>query len=123
VYVSAHFDNGFWMTCQANTDPNLAQVAFCYDSSPPYFEGFPALLTGESVADCKPCTVRVDEELRAWLAERGSALEDEPAVSFVAQQGSHVLMRAEGATGQEDIVCLFSGLSPVVLESCAEVAP
>ena len=78
--VVAHFDNGAWFNCRVIVDPAIAQVTSCYDASQPYLKGFSALLTGESIDDCKPCTVRVSDDERAWLRARGEAWGRDPAL-------------------------------------------
>ncbi|MCO6449213.1 MAG: hypothetical protein J5I90_00365 [Caldilineales bacterium] len=121
VVVSAHFDNGFWMNCRVVTDPSIAQVTFCYDAGDPYFKGFPALITGESVEDCLSCTVRASDRERSWLRQYGDAWAGAPVITFIAQEGSFVLMRAASPDGNQSVECLFNGLSPVTLHSCREV--
>lgn len=114
VFVVAHFDNGAWINCRVVA----GQLSHCYDASPPYLRGFPALLTGESLDDCQECFVKVSDEQRAWLLERGDRLAGPPRVTRLAQWGSHVLMHAEGPAGGYAVECLLRGISPVRLERC-----
>ncbi|MCX7706433.1 MAG: hypothetical protein N2204_00300, partial [Anaerolineae bacterium] len=48
VFVVAHFDNGAWVNCRIVAD----QVSFCWDASPAYLRGLPALLAGQAVEGC-----------------------------------------------------------------------
>jgi hypothetical protein len=119
IIVVAHFDNGAWINCRVVA----GQLAFCYDASPPYQRGFPALLaTGETPEDCQECTVKVDDEQRAWLLARSQNHADSPRVTRMAQWGSYVLMLAESPTADYAVECLFHGISPVKLERCQEVS-
>ena len=118
VYVVADFDNGAWINCRVV----MNQVAFCYDASPPYFQGFAALLTSGAIPeDCPQCYFRTDEEQRAWLQARGKMLGDEPLIGRLAQWGSYVLIQAESPDGRYVMQCLFEGTSPVQLDRCWEV--
>lgn len=118
IFVVAHFDNAAWINCRVVAD----QLAFCYDASPPYQQGFPALLTaGETPEDCPECTIKVDDEQRTWLLERRGNFTASPGIIRLAQCGSYVLMRAESPGSDHAVECLFHGISPVRLERCQEV--
>ena len=118
IFVVAHFDNGAWINCRVVA----GQLSFCYDASPPYQRGFPALLTtGETPEGCPSCYIGVSDGQRAWLVARGENFAGSPRVSRLAQQGSYVLMRAESPGGGYALECLFHGISPVRLERCQEV--
>ncbi|UCC65201.1 MAG: hypothetical protein JSV36_09270 [Anaerolineae bacterium] len=115
VVVVAYFDNAAWINCRVTAD----QLFHCYDASPPYRQGFPALLTaGETPPDCRACTVVVSEAQRAWLLAQPENVAGPPHVTRLAQWGSHVLMRAEWPANGYAAECLFHGLSPVTLECC-----
>jgi hypothetical protein len=117
IVVVAHFDNGAWINCRVTAD----QLFHCYDASPPYRQGFPSLLaTGETPQDCRACTVKVSDEQRAWLLERGENLAGLPHVTRLAQWGSYVWMRAEPPTKDYAVDCLFHGISPLTLDHCQE---
>ncbi len=113
VIVVAHFDNGAWINCRVLAD----QLSFCYDASPPYLGGFRAFLTGESVADCRACTLRVGEGVTLPPAGLSGPLR----ITRQAQWGSYVLMRAESPSG-DAVECLLHGISPVTVERCAAVS-
>ena len=116
--VAAHFDNGAWIYCRLIFD----QLNFCYDAAPPYTEGFADLIAGrEAPEDCRNCRPVANEAWQAWLAERRALLGPQPDITFVAQRGSYVLMRAAAAEESYAIECWFSGVNPVQLESCEEV--
>ena len=118
IFVVADFDNGAWINCRVTAD----QLSFCYDASPPYQQGFPSLLTtGETPEDCQECTVKINDEQRAWLLERSQNFAGSPRFTHPAQWGSYVLMLAESPTGDYAIECLSHGISPVRLERCQEV--
>jgi hypothetical protein len=118
VFVVAHFDNGAWINCRVVAN----QLSFCYDASPPYHQGFSALLTtGETPEDCPMCTVKINDEQRAWLLARSENFAGSPRLTRLAQWGSYVLMRAESPDGDYAVECLFKGISPVRLEHCREV--
>ncbi len=118
VYVVADFDNGAWINCRVVMD----QVAFCYDASLPYMQGFPALFTsGMLPEDCPQCYFRASEEQREWLRARGGMIGDSPLVGRLAQWGSFALIQAESADGEYVMQCLFEGASPVQLQRCWEV--
>ena len=118
VYVVADFDNGAWINCRVV----MEQVAFCYDASLPYMQGFPALLTsGDLPEDCPQCFFRAGEEQREWLRARSEMMGDSPQVARLAQWGSFVLIQAESSDGEYVMQCLFDGASPVVLDRCWEV--
>lgn len=118
VYVVADFDNGTWINCRVV----MEQVAFCYEASLPYMQGFPALLTsGKLPEDCPQCFFRAAEAQREWLQARSELLGDSPRVRRLAQWGSFVLIQAESADGQAVIQCLFEGASPVQLQRCWEI--
>ena len=114
VIVVAHFDNGAWINCRILAD----QLSFCYDASPPYLEGFRAFLTGESIADCRGCALRVGEGVTLPPADLSGPLR----ITRQAQWGSYVLMRAESPSG-DAVECLLHGISPVTVERCAAVSP
>lgn len=118
IFVVADFDNGAWINCRVVAD----QLSFCYDASLPYQQGFPALLTtGKTPEDCQQCTIKVNDEQRAWLLARSENFAGSPRVTRLAQWGSYVLMRAESPDGDYAVECLFNGISPVRLERCREV--
>jgi hypothetical protein len=118
IFVVAHFDNDAWINCRVIAD----QLSHCYDASPPYRQGFPALLTtGETPDDCRECTVKVSDEQRAWFLARSEKWAGPPHVTRLAQQGSYVLMRARSPGGDYAVDCLFHGISPVRLERCQEM--
>jgi hypothetical protein len=118
IFVVADFDNGAWINCRVVAD----QLSHCYDASPPYQQGFSALLTtGETPEDCPRCTVKVNDEQRAWLLARGENFAGLPLLTRLAQWGSYVLMRAESPDSDYAVECLFKGISPVRLERCQEV--
>jgi hypothetical protein len=114
VFVVSHFDNGFWMNCRvAGT-----ALTFCYDASQPYVEGFSTLLTtGEQPEDCPACRFRVTDELKAWLQEHSTNLQ-QPEITRVGQWGNYVLMRAQAPDAGSAIACRFRGTSPIYLEAC-----
>jgi hypothetical protein len=123
VLVVTHFDNGAWINCWVIG----GNLTFCYDASPPYLQGFPALLTsGELPGDCEACAFQVDRAQRAWLQTRGADFTGPLRVTRVAQWGSYVRMRAEpaGGSGQPPpsgdgaIECLFHGIRQIKLERC-----
>jgi hypothetical protein len=115
VVVVAYFDNAAWINCRVTAD----QLFHCYDASPPYRQGFPALFAaGETPPDCRACTVKVSEAQRAWLLAQAENVAGQPHVTRLAQWGSHVLMRAEWPASGYAAECLFHGLSPVTLERC-----
>jgi hypothetical protein len=118
VFVVAYFDNGAWINCRVVA----GTLSHCYDASPPYLQGFPALLTsGEMPQDCLACKFRVSDELRAWMSSRREYFGGTPQVTRLAQWGSYVLMRAQSPVGDYAIECRFHGISPVELEDCWEV--
>ncbi|HFD40290.1 MAG TPA: hypothetical protein ENJ31_10665 [Anaerolineae bacterium] len=117
IFVVADFDNGAWIACRILA----GHLSFCYDASPPYRQGFPALIaTGETPPDCPACDLTVDDDLRAWLRERAARLGDAPRLTRLAQWGSYVWLRAESPDGSYAIECRFRGFSPVHLEACWE---
>jgi hypothetical protein len=118
IFVVADFDNGAWINCRVVAE----QLSFCYDASPPYQQGFSALLTtGETPEDCPRCTVNVNDEQRAWLLARSGNFNGSPLLTRLAQWGSYVLMRAESPGSDYAMECLFNSISPVRLERCQEV--
>jgi hypothetical protein len=118
IVVVAHFDNQAWINCRVTAD----QLFHCYDASPPYRLGLPALLTsGETPADCRECTVKVGEEQRPWLLAQAENFAGQPHVTRLAQWGSYVMMRAESPGSGYAVECLFHGTSPVRLERCQTV--
>jgi hypothetical protein len=118
VFVVADFDNGAWIQCRVVNE----QLSFCYDASLPYTQGFASLLaSGQTPEDCPGCSIWAGDELRTWLAERRGHWRGTPQVTRLAQWGSYVLMRAESASGDYALECLFQGVSPVFLESCQVV--
>ena len=117
IFVVAHFDNGAWINCRVVAD----QLSFCYNASPPYRQGFSALLTtGETPEDCQKCTVKINDEQRAWLLARSENFAGSPRLTRLAQWGSYVLMRAESPDGDYAVECLFNSISPVRLDHCRE---
>jgi hypothetical protein len=119
LVLRADFDNGAWIHCRVIAD----QLSHCYDASPPYVQGFSALLTqGQTPPDCRACTVRLTEEQRPWLEARAGRWEDGPAITRQAQAGSTILMEAQPAGKQPAVQCRFRGVSPVVLDQCWDVA-
>jgi hypothetical protein len=117
IVIVAHFDNGAWINCRV-TD---GQLIHCYDASPPYLQGFPALLTeGETPEDCRECAIKVAEPQRDWLQARSDLWEDTPQVTRLAQRGSYVLMQARSPQTGFGVACLFRGISPVTLSHCWE---
>jgi len=117
IFVVAHFDNGAWINCRVVA----GQLSHCYDASPPYQQGFSPLLTiGELPEDCQECTIKVNDEQRAWLLARSGNFAASPHLTRLAQWGSYVLMRAESPDSDYAVECLFSGISPVKLERCRE---
>lgn len=120
VFVVAHFDNGAWINCRVVA----GQLSHCYDASPPYQQGFSALLTtGETPEDCQLCKVKVSDEQRDWLLARSGNFDGSPRLTRLAQWGSHVLMHAESPGSDYAVECLFHGISPVNLEHCREAKP
>ena len=116
VVVGAHFDNGAWIYCRV-----LAfNLSYCYDASPPYTRGFAATLTGEGLDDCQACTIRVAPEASAWLQSHRSQFVGQPTITFLAQGGRYVWMRAAWPGGDSAIECLFSGARSIRLESCRQ---
>lgn len=118
VFVVAHFEDGAWINCRVVAD----QLSFCWDASPPYHRGLPALLSGETVADCPECTIVVDDAAQAALAAVQGQFREPPAVRQLAQQGSYVWMRAESPTGDWAVDCLLRGITPVRLVDCRAVS-
>jgi len=117
IFVVAHFDNGAWINCRVVA----GQLSRCYDASPPYQQGFSALLTtGETPEDCLLCRVKVSGEQHAWLLARSENFTGSPRLTRLAQWGSYVLMRAESPGSDYAVECLFNGISPVRLEHCQE---
>jgi hypothetical protein len=117
IIVVAHFDNGAWINCRVTAD----QLFHCYDASPPYRQGFAALLTtGETPEECRACTIKVGGKLRDWLLTRQEKWQLSPHLTRLTQQGSYVLMRADSPSGDYGLECLFHGTSPVTLEQCEE---
>jgi len=118
VFVVAHFDNGAWINCRVIAD----QLSFCYDASPPYRLGLPALLTtGRTPEDCRECMVKIGDDQRAWLLAQSKNFKSLPHTIRLAQWGSYVLMRAQSPTADYAVDCLFHGISPVSLERCHKV--
>ena len=118
VYVVADFDNDAWINCRVVMD----QVAFCYDASPPYMQGLPAVvITGKLPEDCPFCSFGMSDDLRSRLHGRKADFAGTPEVTRLAQWGSHVLVQAESPDGEYAIQCLFEGLAPVRLDRCWEV--
>jgi hypothetical protein len=119
VVVVAHFDNGAWINCRVIA----GQANFCEDASRPYTTGLVELIQGVPAAeDCRNCQPEASEQWQSWLRDRAVALGERPQVTRLAQWGSEVLMRVESATGDAAIECWFTGLQPVQLRSCEEVA-
>jgi hypothetical protein len=117
--VVAHFDNGAWVNCRVIA----GQANFCEDASPPYTTGLVELIQGLPAAeDCRNCRPEASEEWQDWLRAQAVALGDRPQVTRLAQWGSEVLMRVESPAGDAAIECWFTGIQPVRLRSCVEVA-
>ncbi len=117
VFVVADFDNGAWINCRV-LDGDLQ---FCYDASLPYTTGLASLITGEPPPeDCRGCMLQGDEALFDWLRQQGQGFSGPPEISRLAQQGSHVLMRAESPDGSAAVECWFEGNSRVEIVSCSE---
>jgi hypothetical protein len=113
--VVAQFDSGAWIDCRVTA----GQLLNCYDASPPYRLGFPALLaSGQTPQGCRECTIDASDEQRDWLWARGAGWAGSPRVTRLAQWGSYVLMRASSPTDDETVQCLFRGISPVTLDRC-----
>ncbi len=119
VFVVAHFDNGAWINCRIVAD----QMSFCWDASPAYQRGLPALLAGQAVEGCPECNVVVDASARAALDAQQGRFAEPPRARRLAQQGSYVWMRAESAAGDQVVDCLLRGITPVRLVACRSVAP
>lgn len=119
VAIVADFANGAWVYCRVVN----AQMNFCYDASLPYTIGLRSLLTGEPLPDpCRGCLPQNASDWRAWLSDQGERLGPEPRIERLAQWGSHVLMRAESASGDEAIECWFEGITRVNIAACENVA-
>lgn len=117
VVIVAHFDNGAWINCRVTAD----QLHHCYDASPPYLQGFLALLTeGATPADCRQCAIKVDEPLSDWLFAQSEQWEGSPRITRAVQRGSYVLMQAQSPRTGYGVECLFRGISPVTLSRCWE---
>jgi hypothetical protein len=113
--VVAQFDNDAWINCRVTA----SQLLNCYDASPPYRQGFPALFAGDQTSQaCRECTIQVTDEQRDWLRERGANWVGSPRITRLAQWGSLVLMRALSSTDDDAVECLFHGVSPVTLDRC-----
>jgi hypothetical protein len=118
VAVVAHFDNGAWINCQVAAD----QLLNCFDASPPYLLGLPALLThGETPEDCRPCTIKVGDEQRDWLLAQRGDWAASPRVARLAQWGSYVLVRARSPADGHTVECLLHGIRPVTLDHCQKI--
>jgi hypothetical protein len=118
VLVVAHFDNGTWVNCWV-IGGNLSS---CYDASPPYMQGFAALLTdGETPPDCRACRLQVSYEQRNWLLSKGGYLDGAPRITRLAQWGSYVLLRTQSPDGEYAMECFFQGIRQVRLVECQEV--
>lgn len=117
VIVGVEFADGGWVYCRVIND----QLSFCYDASPAYTVGLRSLITGEPLPDnCRGCALRATDDAAAFLEARRDRLGD-PAIERVAQQGSHVLMRATGDEGFA-VECWIAGVTPTQLESCVETS-
>lgn len=114
VFVVAQFDNGAWVNCRVVAE----QLSYCWDASPPYERGLPALLAGQAVAGCPECTVVTDSAARASLDAPGTRFAALPQVSRLAQHGSYVWMRAESPAAGQAVDCLLHGITPVHLVTC-----
>jgi hypothetical protein len=118
IVIVAHFDNGAWINCRVTA----GQLIHCYDASPPYLQGFPALLTGgQTPEDCRQCAIKVDESQREWLLAQSEQWAGNPSITRLAQRGSYVLMQAQSPQSGYGVTCLFHGISPVTLSHCWEV--
>ncbi len=116
--IVAEFANGNWFNCLVIAD----KLSHCYDASPPYLQGFPALLlTGSIPEDCPSCIIHVEDDQAQWLAERQGNWGSNLTVARVVQRGSAVVMTAHSKTNNYAIECLLQGISPVKLVSCQEI--
>lgn len=116
VIVRADFTDGGWIYCQVIND----QLLYCFDAALIYTAGLHSTLTGEPLAeDCRNCSLQVDGEMAAWVADRQDRWGPDPLIERVAQQGSHVLMQITG----DDITakCWIEGVTDVWLTECREV--
>ena len=75
------------------------------------------MLTGQSVGDCRACTLRVSEGVTLPPAGLSGPLR----ITRQAQWGSYVLMRAGSPSG-DAVECLFNGFSPVTVAGCEAVS-
>jgi hypothetical protein len=111
--VTAHFESGAWINCNL-----LAfNLSHCYDATPPYTRGLAAALTGADISDCKACTIRFTPEAEAWLASAARPAE-QLQITYLAQAGGYVWMRAEWPARGQAVACLFRGTQPIYLERC-----
>lgn len=118
VIITAYFANGTWLNCRVIVDPAIEQVTSCYDAGRPYRQGLAWLLAGNPPEACQGCVLRIDQQQRQWLAEVGQRWQGQPVVTREAQWGAHVLMRAAAPDNSEAVLCLISGLSPIMVERC-----
>lgn len=118
VMVTAYFANGTWLNCRVIVDPAIEQVTSCFDAGPPYRQGLAWLLAGNPPEACQGCVLRIGDQQRQWLAEVGRRWQGQSVVTREAQWGAHVLMRAAAPGNDEAVLCLFSGLSPIMVERC-----
>jgi mono/diheme cytochrome c family protein len=85
-------------------------------------KGLSALITaGQFPDDCPFCKFGIDDEQRAWLADRRDLFRGPPELERLAHWGSYVLVRAESSDGGYAVECLFEGMNPVRLDRCWEV--
>jgi hypothetical protein len=117
VYVVAHFENGAWVNCRVLDN----QLSHCYDASAPYTLGLAGALSGAGTPGCQACTIRLSDEVRAWLLDHGQHFTGQPTFTRPAQWGSQVLMRATDVTTGYAIECWMEGIVAPEVTSCAEL--
>jgi hypothetical protein len=115
VIIGAQFQSGAWVYCRIIS----GQLSFCYDATPSYTVGLRSLITGEALPDdCRGCALAATQSAAAWLSQRRDLLGD-VTLERVAQQGSHVLMRATSPDGHS-VECWIVGVTPTQLTECRE---
>jgi len=115
VIVGADFP-GAWLYCRVIND----QLTHCYDAEPTYTIGLRSLVTGEPLPeDCRGCALQATDAAAQWLTARRGQFGANPALTRIAQWGSHVLMQIQGDAGRT-AECWIEGMSPTMLTSCAE---
>lgn len=118
THLIVEFESGVWLVCRLMGE----SLSHCADASPPYVTGFASLLaTGALPRDCAACRFRLADGWLMWLAERQQHFSPDPRVVKERQVGAIVLMRAQGNDATGDVICLFKGIGPIVLESCQAV--